>query len=245
MKSIDLLEHGGELTGVIHAGEHFALPDPRRKHYQWVLMALAVGHVPGIPGDIPEWKRALVFDRWCAAWNLPTFNNARRLAYLVDHYRAEISSDLATYANLDLGDLWRERRWLLLLDVIDRLPAHSHYSAAASMDEEHVEMVARSIAEANSGDGDSAPSGPPLTTWTPEVAVLTSVLDAVNRVQHAVVAVQAEKGKAPDAPKPMPRPMTPLQKALERAEFRRRKEAHEALVARVLPQKKHSRSPVH
>ena len=135
MKSIDLLEHGGGHFHLRHKGELIALPDPRELHYQWVLTVIGMGHVPGTPGDIPEYLRNLVFERWCAAWDLPSdFESARRLAYLVDHYRSAISYDLQTYAGVDLGTLWRARRWMHLLDLLDHLPAHSWYSASVSMD---------------------------------------------------------------------------------------------------------------
>jgi hypothetical protein len=234
MQSIDFLEHGGGHFHVRHHGKLIALPDPRAKHYQWVLAALHVKHAPGTPGDLKEWQRRLVFERWCAAWDLPDFNNARRLAYLVDNYRAPIASDLATYAHMDLGDLWRARRWTLLLDVLDRLPAHSWYAATVSMDEDHARMMAESIASRPAEKGES--KGPSLTTWTPEVAALTNVLDAVRGVQHAVIAAQHGK-KAGEPPKPSPRPVTPLERALKHAENERRQQAHQSLVARMLPHK--------
>lgn len=237
MDGIDFLEHGGGFMHVRHQGDLIALADPRAQHYQWVLMALHLGHVPGTPGDIPEWQRALVFERWRAAWDLPSFPEARRLAYLVDHYRAAINSDLATYARLDLGDLWRARRWTLLLDVLDRLPAHSWYAATVSMDEDHARMMAEAIQARQDAGEEPSSKGPALTTWTPEVAVMTNILDAVRGVQHAVVAVQAPKGKSPEPPKPSPRPVTPLERALKLAEYNRRKSSHEALVARMLPHK--------
>lgn len=245
MKSIDSLEHGGATCfdpfAVRHHGEYIALPDPRTQHYQWVLMALHLGHVPGTPDDIPEWKRQIVFERWCAAWDLPDFNNARRLAYLVDNYRAPISVDLQTYARQDLGDLWRARRWNLLLEILDRLPSHSWYSATVSMDEEHAKMLADAMSKQVDETGEMPKSkGPALTTWTPEVAALTNILDAVRGVQHAVVAVQAPKGKAPEPPKPSPRPSTPLEAAMKLMEHRRKKAKHESLVARLLPHKRPS-----
>lgn len=236
MKNIDLLEHGGGHFHIRHKGELIALPDPRTKHYQWVLGALMLGHVPGTPGDIPDHLRALVFDRWCAAWELPDFRNAQRLAYLVDNYRSPITYDLHAYANADLGALWRDRRWRLLLDLLDRLPGHSWYSASVSMDEEHARMMAEAIEAHRAANPDEKPEskGPSLTSWTPEVAVLTSVLDAVRSVQYAVVAVNAPKDKTPSPPKPSPRPSTPLERALKVAEFNRRKASHDSIVARVL-----------
>lgn len=234
MDSIDFLEHGGGFMHVRHRGDLIALPDPRAQHYQWVLAALQMEHVPGTPGDMPDWKRALVFERWRAAWDLPDFNEARRLAYLVDHYRASIASDLMTYARLDLGELWRARRWTLMLDILDRLPGHSWYAATVSMDEEHARMMAEALASRQARGEEPESKGPPLTSWTPEVAVMTSVLDAVRQVTHAVVAVQAPKGKTPDAPAPSPRPVTPLERAMKQAEHRRRQQVHRDLVARVL-----------
>lgn len=238
MQSIDFLEHGGGHFHLRWHGELTAFKSPREMHYQNVLAALYLGHAPGTPGDLKEWQRRLVFERWCAAWDLPDFQSARRLAYLVDHYRPAISHDLSVYTHFDLGELWRSRRWTLILDIVDRLPAHSQYAAAVSMDEDHAKMMAESLA-ARKASGDEQDHGPALTTWTPEVAMLANVLDAVRNVSHAVVAVQAGK-KAPPAPDPVPRPRTPLEKAMARAEFARKKAAHESLAARVLPHKRHS-----
>jgi hypothetical protein len=233
---IDFLEHGGGHFHIRHHGELIALPDPRAHHYQWVLMALHVEHVPGTPGDIADWKRRAVFNRWRAAWELPPFADARRLAYLVDNYRAALNYDFTTRTHHDLGALWRARRWSLLIDVIDRLPAHSWYAASVSMDEDHARMMAESLAARKEAGEEPQSKGPSLTTWTPEVAALTSVLDAVRDVRYAVVAVQ-HGNKAGEPPTPAPRPVTPLEKALKRAEFDRKKAKHEALVARLLPKK--------
>lgn len=238
MDDIDFLEHGGAGTtpfSVRVDGYTIPLPDPREQHYQWVLAALHLKHVPWTPGEIPDWQRALVFERWRAAWELPDFSSARRLAYLVDKYRAPITSDLTTFGNgLDLGQLWRARKWQRLLDVIDRLPAHSWYASNVSMDPEHAQMMAEHIQrQRSSGNAETEPTGPSLTTWTPEVAALTNVLDAVRGVQHAVIAVQAGN-KAGDPPKPAPRPVTPFEQALKLAQHRDRKAKHESLVARMV-----------
>lgn len=235
MNEIDFLEHGGGHFHLRHNGDLIALPDPRAEHYQWVLVALALQHVPGTPLEIPEWQRALVFDRWRMAWDLPEFRTAQRLAYLVDNYRSAIAYDLRVFAGSDLGDLWRGRRWVHILDLLDHLPAHSWYSATVSLDEEHARMMADQIAAHTEKTGETPkPKGPALTTWTPEVAKLTEVLDAVNGVQYAVIAAQAGK-KAGPPPKPAARPYTPLEAAIQQAENKRRKKAHEDLVARVLP----------
>lgn len=246
MDDIDFLEHGGASDvapcSVRLAGYDWPLDDPREKHYQWVLMALALQHLPSIPQDIPLWQHAVVFERWRAAWDLPDFQSARRLAYLVDKYRSVIASDLATHAHVDLGALWRARRWVYLLDLIDHLPAHSWYAGTVSMDEDHAKMMADAMIARRNADADSnmlESKNPSLIGWSPEVAALTNVLDAVRGVQHAVIAVQAGN-KAPEPPKPAPRPVTPLERAMKRADFEQRKAKHEALAARVLPHKRKS-----
>ena len=237
MKSIDLLEHGGGDFQIRFDGWVMDMPDPREMHYQEILVGLAVGHVRWTPHNIPEWKRLAVFERWCAAWDLPSFNDARRLAYAVDHYRGALVHDLRVYgAGLDLGELWRARKWQTLLDIIDRLPSHSHYAATMANDEEYARMVAEAITERKNRGESTEDKGPALTTWTAEMAALTNILDAVNSVRYAVVAVQAGK-KAGEPPKPARRPVTALEKAMRRAEYNRRKSVHEALVARVLPHK--------
>lgn len=247
MDSIDFLEHGGAGPSpfvVRHNGVDLALADPRDLHYQVVLVSLALEHVPDTPDDLPEWKRALVFERWRAAWALPEYQSARRLAYLVDNYRAALTHDLLVYTSLDLGEEWRARRWQRLLDVIDRLPAHSWYAATVAQDPEHAKMLAESLARQQAASPAAEDKGPSLTSWSPEVAVLTSILDATRGVQHAVIAAQHGK-KAGEPPKPSPRPQTELQKAMKRAEYDRRKAAHESLVARVLPHKRPPEAPVH
>lgn len=244
MKSIDFLEHGGASDAarfaVVLDGESYWMPDPRAEHYQQVLLALRLEHVPETP-DCLEWQRRLVFDRWRAAWDLPEFSSARRLAYLVDHYRSAAAFDLRATAGVDLGDLWRARRWTHLLDLLDHLPAHSQFNSTVSMDEEHAKMMAESLAAREDiGESDTEAKGPALNTWTPEMAALTNIFDAVRSLTHTLIAVNSSKGKVPDPPKPAPRPVTPLARATARAKFERRKAAHEALVARVLPHKRRS-----
>lgn len=242
MKNIDFLENGGGgfRLRYTRAGEPVETPlvDPRELHFQNVLMILQEGHVP-MPMDmdhLPIWMPNFVFEHWRAAWDLPTFNDARRLCYMVDNYRAAAAADLLTYTHLDLGELWRARRWTMLLDVLDRLPPHGWFNATLAMDEKHAEMMAASVAARQaSGDAEEdKTSGPPLTSWTPEVAAITTLTDAVNSLRHAVIAVQVGN-KAGDPPKPMPRPVTPFQIALKNAEYARKKAKHESLVARLLP----------
>lgn len=245
MNGIDFLEHSGasasEPFRLRRAGQLVSFPDPREQNYQWVLMVLSTRFVPGTPEDLLDWQRELVFVRWCAAWDMPQFESARRLAYLVDRYRPALTSDLVTFAaGQDLAQLWRERRWQKLLDLIDCLPGHSWFSTAVSKDKDHARMLAEAIQARRQAEGeDGEPKkaeGPPMNTWTPEVAELRTLADAVRRVEHAIFAVQMGK-KAGEPPAPLPRPTSALEDALRVADHYSRKAAHEALVARVLPQK--------
>lgn len=241
MDSIDFLEAGGGDPVIIWQGEPLDLPDPREHHFQWVLMALHARHVPGLPG-MPEYKRAAAFEHWRAAWDLPPFADARRLAYNVDHYRRQISHDLLL-VGIDLGALWRARRWSTLIDAIDFLPSHSNYAAAVAMDEEHAKLMAEAIA-AREAAGESEPSGPSLTSWTPEVATLTRILDAVRHLEYTVAAVQVGKA-AGQPPAPSPYPKTALQALTDSARLATRKAKHEALVARLKPKKRPPEDPLH
>lgn len=239
MQNIDLLELGvGGPFAVRVDDQDIVLPDPADLHFQAVLLALRERHVPGTP-SMANWKRALVFERWSAHYDLPDFESARRLAYLVDHHRSAIVYDLQTFCSgADLGELWRARRWRTLLDYIDHLPSHSWFSAAVAMDEEHAQMLAESLAARHAeGEADAAPSGPSLTSWTPEVSYLARVEDICRYIAWATFAAQIGK-QAGEPPKPGPVPVTPLQRAMKRVEHERRKAAHEALVARVLPNKR-------
>lgn len=83
----------------------------------------------------------------------------------------------------------------------------------------------------------SAPKGeyrPPMSTWSPEVAMLADLIDAVNGVRGVLIAANRKQGTPPPDIKPYPRPGTMLEKV--RREQRQRR--HEELVARVLPNRK-------
>lgn len=232
MKDIDLLEYGSPFALRVD-GELIQLADPATLHFQTVLTALAAKLAPGTP-NVSVRKRQIIFERWCAAYDLPVFQDAQRLAYLVDHYRSAIVYDLRTYAQADLGDLWRRRRWRTLLDLLDHLPSHSWFQATVSMDPEHAKMVAKAIAS-RKDSGEPENKGPHLTAWTPETAMLAKVIDAIKGVSYTVAAVQGAKPSMPD---PEPRPKTPIELEMKREEYARKKAAHEALVARLLPHKK-------
>ncbi|MFI7608781.1 hypothetical protein ACIBTV_27225 [Micromonospora sp. NPDC049366] len=82
----------------------------------------------------------------------------------------------------------------------------------------------------------SAPPRQRLSEWTPEMERLTDLYDLVNEVIRVLVAL---KGGKPGNSKPLPRPVS----ALDRAKARKRQAKHRSLVARMLPHVQHGDSP--
>lgn len=119
---------------------------------------------------------------------------------------------------IDLAQLWRSRRWRLLLNLIDRLPRESHYVEAMLDDEQYALLVA-----------DMPLSEPErrMREWTPELEALATVADRL--VDVIDVLSIANGGKASELRRSI-RPVT----AIERVRNRQRQRKHEALVARVL-----------
>lgn len=236
MNSLDALDAatGGPFS-FRHRSEILNGPDPADLPYQVVLMALQEEIMPGTPADLPYWKVQALFECWQMHFDLPDFRSGQRLAYVVDHYIDTLTYDTQFYLRVDLGELWRARRWNTLLALIDRLPAWSAYYAAVANDPEHADMVAKAMAEDPDSGSDSGPPGPALTSWTPEVEVLTRVVDAIKALHYLIPAAAGSKSVKPPAPEP--RPVTLLESARKRAHYNARKTKHEELAARMLPHK--------
>ena len=219
-------------------GEVFAAPSPLHLDFEHVMFLLQQREIPLLP-NMPIWAIDVLFGRWAAHYDMPSFPDAQRLAYVVNRYRDVLEHDLHVHAHVDLTDLWRARRWRFLLNLIDHLPRHTYYSEAVSNDPEHARMLAEAMAKrAEEADGESGPSGPPMHIWSPEVSALTDLTDAVRRVEYAIVATNSEKGKGPKPPEPLPRPVSMLDRERKRSEYARRKAKHDKLAARLLPHKR-------
>lgn len=117
--------------------------------------------------------------------------------------------------------LWQRRDLRYLLNLIDHLPRDSFFSEAVAQDEDHARMLL-----AHPSSRGSTAYAPPLSTWSPEVELLTSILDAVQTA--GIMSANVQGAKLP-APKPAPRPRT----AVERLRTRAALEQHESLVARL------------
>lgn len=126
---------------------------------------------------------------------------------------------------LDLGELWRDRRWALLWTILMQLPAASNVKAALANDDEFALMVldGRDIDDLRQ-PGKSAVS---LAEYTPEVAALYDVIDRLGDVCAGLVGLGGGK---PKRTKPVPRPKS----AFERVAIENRRKQHQSLVSRVL-----------
>lgn len=112
---------------------------------------------------------------------------------------------------MNLGELWRARRWRFLLNLIDHLPRDSHYVEAAAQDDELA-----AYRRTPSGKAEMR-----VAEWSPEVAVLASVHDIVAQL---LAVTYAANGNKPPKISPYPRPMT-AQQRLEAVELRRKQDA--------------------
>lgn len=212
--------------------EDVTLPDPRTLGYQEVLLLLRDWNFEALKDKrITIWSIETIYNIWRAAYDLPEINAAIRLSYVVDHYEAALAYDLKKFIGVDLAEMWIQRRWQTLLDYIDRLPSHTWYAQAVSEDEEHTKLLAKQMADAEvNGETKNSPA---LHSWSPEVAVLTDIHDAIKNLTYATVAMNSEKKEKP--PEPSPRPHSELRDALEKAKHDLRKAKHEELAARLLP----------
>lgn len=243
MTEVERLERakGGPFT-YRHNGEVRGLPSPVEMTPAAVLDVLQHGHL-ALLAHLPRmlgWEADLLVERWIAHYDLPVPRDAQRLAYLIDRHRNALEFDLLVHvAGADLGELWRARRWRLLLNMIDHLPGHSHFSAAIANDEEHAKLLAEAMTQ-RKDRGEEQSTGPSLTRWTPEVAAIADLIDEVKALRYVTISANTTKGPAPKPPEPYARPGSAIQDAMRRAETDRRWAAHRSLAARMLPHKAQS-----
>lgn len=177
---------------------------------------------------------------WLAHYGLGTARDVARAMFVVDRHEEHLTWDLRAFVGVDLTELWRRRQFRRLMLYIDHLPAHSHYNAAIVNDPEHVKGILEQQARLKASGELEEPKGPPLTTWTPEVAAIVRATDAIKAVQHQVLVSNWSdtKKQPPSAPKPEPRPHTLLSSQGKLFEHERRQAAHEALAARLVPHRR-------
>lgn len=108
-------------------------------------------------------------------------------------------------------DLWRGRITpRQVLNLVDRLPRHSHLAAAMADDDDLAEMI----------DEDAPSPKPPLTDFSADHQMLTIIADRLGELIRTTAQVNSTK-KLPEY-RPLARPETALQrKARRRREYKR------------------------
>ena len=122
---------------------------------------------------------------------------------------------------LDLATEWRSRRWRRLLNLIDGLPANTHFRDAQARDED----LAEAWLEYGADQGEREER---FSDWSPEMWALADIKDLLQDIARVIIAVNSGN---PPTFKPARRP----ESALSRAEERRRIAAHRRLTAILLP----------
>lgn len=172
---------------------------------------------------------------WVVQQGLVAGDDLARLLWILGHFRNEVEVDLLQRVGVRLGDLWQRREWRLLLNLIDHLPRTTWTQQAMANHPEYAEKVAEAIAKRRSADvSDEAPSYP-LLDWSPEVAGLAAVVDAVNALRSTLIAVNLERGKQPPKIEPFPRPRPLVDTMVDKKERALRWARHEDLTRRLLP----------
>jgi len=227
---VDLDQLDAEKLGpftVLVNGEPRVVPAAADLHWKSVVAAGTSPHwfaVLAWPADVPlkAWQIEAAQHAWCQHNGLPAPEQIRRLTFMIEKYHDGIEYDLRDKLGVRLGELWRERRWRELLNYIDLLPSNTHKNRLMANDEEYMTAV---MEQAQEGDG-----RPSMADWSPEVAAIVKLTDAVNRVAMVTHAVSPNtKGKMDLRPEP--RPST----AADKIRYRKEKKAHEELTAILTP----------
>lgn len=131
---------------------------------------------------------------------------------MVDRYGDAIEYDLHQHLGLDLVDFFRGRySWRKLADLLDWLPTGSALWAARADDDE----AAQAYLDRAGNKRRRAAARFPLRDMDPSTQLLMSVVDML-----AVVSAKLEAlgGGRPGTVKPVPRPLTAMERAEARAE---------------------------
>ncbi len=207
--------------------------------------ALPWGYVASVLGDpmmfaaliwpagqpIKWWQIAVVQEAWARHNGLPAADQARRLLYMVQKFGDGIEYDLRAHlAGVNLGDLFRGRRWRELLNLLDQLPQDTHMNRLLTTDEEYMEAV---LGDAEPADNDEAKTpAPSMAHWSQTNALLAVLIDEVRRLTATNQGLAGAKNPKFE---PYPRPVSAAQAIMLRREEERRRAKHNELVALLLP----------
>jgi hypothetical protein len=175
---------------------------------------------------------------WRVQQGLIDGDGLARLLWIVGTFSSELEVDLLQHVGVSLGDLWRRRQWRLLLNLIDHLPRATWSWQAMANHPEYAERIAGQVAARRLlADPDEGPS-PSLVEHTPEVAALTSVIDAINALRVTVMQANTPSGKSIPKIPPYPRPRTLIDSMIDSKERMQRWAKHEELANRLLPHRR-------
>jgi len=183
---------------------------------------------------LPMFRVRLLQRSWAVQQGLVEGNQLQRLVWMLKTFHDEIEFDLLQRVGVDVGELWRARRWRLLLNLIDRLPRNTWTQQAMANHPEYAERVAESLAARRDKPDADEPWTLPLIDYTPEVAALASVVDAVNALRAVTIAANSKAGVKPPVIPPYPRPTTLVDTMVGKAQRQSRWTAHKNLADRLL-----------
>lgn len=231
MRLSDLDRVGDDALHVLDGGRVGVLPHPADLSWESVVAALDTPPVFMLvvaPRGRMSYAAAMALQRaWVRHHDLPTYEQAHRLAYLIDRYHDDLELDVP-----DLRPLWQARRWRYLLNVIDHLPRTSWYARAVATDEEAAKVIAKRYA------GEKAPEAPgehrvPFEHWTPEVEQLTGVINELRALRTQFVA--ANSTTKPGQPTFVFGPESALQRFIGAAKIELAKARHARISAMLTP----------
>lgn len=139
----------------------------------------------------------------------------RRLFSLMQErsYRDAVEADLQEIYRVDLGELWRARRWRTLLNYVERLRRATHFGEATAVDEKLAKLVL--------DDERKRKDGPPvmerrMSEFTVEAELLSLAVDRLGDLLQVQVAKRGGKTRPV---KYQPRPKTAVAKMREKRDM--------------------------
>lgn len=177
------------------------------------------------------WQIEVVQRAWAAHNGLPDAAQARRLLYMVQKFGDGIEYDLRNHLQgVDLGTLWRGRRWRELLNLLDQLPQDTHMNRLLTTDEDYMEAV---LGDAEpTEDEATGPKPPSMAHWSQTNAMLAQLIDAVNRLTATNQGIAGAKNPKFE---PFPRPENAAQKIMARRAREVAQRRHQQMVDILLP----------
>lgn len=119
---------------------------------------------------------------------------------------------METYG-VDLAEAVAGNRWVMILDLLDQLPARSRFHQA-QMDDPETAALLLELADAENEKDEQEPWSPPWREFGTTEVLLQQLINSVNLV---AANVQAAAGvKKPNVPDPFPSPVTGVDRARKR-----------------------------